>query len=435
MNLVNSFLDDLFLKMGLSESIAFPMKGMFFIICLILLSIIANWVAKRIILSVVRKIIRTSKNKWDDVMLEKKVFHRLSHFAPVLVIYLVGPAFMENYPRMTDYTYLASSIYVVFMLLIVFYAFLDAVGAIYNNYEISRSKPIKGYLQVTKIITGMIAAIFALSIVLDRSPLYFFTGLGAITAVLLLVFKDTIMGFVAGVQVTTNNMVQIGDWIEMPKYGADGDVIDISLHTVTIRNFDRTLTTIPTYALVSDSFKNWRGMVQTGGRRIKRDVFIDINSIKFCDEEMLSRFESVHLIKDYIIEKRKEIEAYNTIHKLDTTVVANGRRMTNIGTFRVYIFNYLKNHPQIHSELTCMVRQMPPGEKGVALQVYAFTNDIVWVNYEAIQADIFDHILSIARFFNLRIFQFPTEVNLSLNHDLGTGSMLSNPKVMPIGPS
>jgi miniconductance mechanosensitive channel len=436
MNIMDSFLhDDLFLKMGLSPSIIFPLKGLILILLIVLLCIIANWIAKRIILAIVSKMIRTSRNQWDDVMLEKKVFHRLSHFAPVMVIYLVGPTLLNDYPRMTNYTNLASSIYVIFMVLIVFYAFLDTVGAIYGKYEISRSRPIKGYLQVTKIIAGMIAAIFALSILLDRSPVYFFTGLGAVTAVLLLVFKDTIMGFVAGVQVTTNNLVQIGDWIEMPKYGADGDVIDISLHTVTIRNFDRTLTTIPTYALVSDSFKNWRGMVQTGGRRIKRDLYVDINSIKFCDEQMLQKFESVHLLRDYVKEKRKEIEEYNQVNQLDTSVIANGRRMTNIGTFRAYILSYLRNHPKIHTELTCMVRQMPPGEKGVALQVYAFTNDIAWVNYEGIQADIFDHILSVVKFFELRVFQFPTEVNLSLSHDLGLGTLHPDTNVLAIDKS
>jgi miniconductance mechanosensitive channel len=349
----------------------------------------------------------------------------------VMVIYWMGPTFMDEFPGMVKYSYLMSSLYVVFIVLIVFYAFLDAIGAIYNRYELARSRPIKGYLQVTKIITGMVAAIFALSIMLDRSPVYFFTGLGAVTAVLLLVFKDTILGFVAGVQVTMNNLVQIGDWIEMPKYGADGDVIDISLHSVIIRNFDRTLTTIPTYALVSDSFKNWRGMVQTGGRRIMRDIYIDINTIRFCDEAMLAKYEKVHLLKDYILEKRAAIHHYNQSHGFDTGFEPNGRRMTNIGTFRAYIYSYLKNHPHIHKELTCMVRQMPPGEKGVALQVYAFTNDINWVNYESIQADIFDHILSVVKFFDLKVFQFPNELKVALHNESNGSMMLSGSPALP----
>ncbi len=431
MEKISGTIDEMFFNWGISETIAYPMKGFVFIVFLFLLSVIANWVAKGIILSVVKKMVSKSTNKWDDVMLEKKVFHRLSHFAPVMVIYWIGPTLLADFPRMVSFTYDLSNVYVVFMLLIVVYAFLDAVGAIYNQYEIAKSRPIKGYLQVTKIITGMIAAIFILSVLLNQSPVYFFTGLGAITAVLLLVFKDTILSFVAGVQVTTNNMVQIGDWIEMPKYGADGDVIDINLYTVIIRNFDRTITTIPTYALVSDSFKNWRGMVQTGGRRIMRDVYIDINTIKFCDQKMLEKFESIALLKDYIQEKRKEIDGYNQQHNLDTDTGINGRRMTNIGTLRAYITRYLQKHPRIHKDLTCMVRQMAPGEKGVALQIYAFTNDVNWVNYEGIQADIFDHILSVIPFFELKIFQFPAEISVNLHKEIAEGKFLQESKNLP----
>lgn len=417
MEKINLYIEGLIEQLGLTEGLAQPVKGVVFIFLLILLSVLANWVAKHIILVVVRKLVRKSKTTWDDVMLEKKVFHRLSHLAPVMVIYWIGPAFMADFPQMVNYIYLASDLYILLMILIVFYALIDSVGGIYNQYEISRTKPIKGYLQGIKIIAGMVAAIYFLSILLDRSPLYFFTGLGAVMAILLLVFRDTILGFVAGVQVSTNNLVQIGDWIEMPRYGADGDVIDISLHTVLIRNFDRTITTIPTYALVSESFKNWRGMVQTGGRRIMRDVYIDINTIKFCDKKMLEKFEQVNILQDYIKERKKEIEDYNQKYQVDTGIEANGRRMTNIGTFRAYITMYLQKHPKIHKELICMVRQMPPTEKGVALQVYAFTNDINWINYEGIQADIFDHILSVANFFELKVFQFPSELNVNLSNE------------------
>jgi miniconductance mechanosensitive channel len=426
MEQLSKTIDLIFYKWEMPEVLILPLKGFVFIIVLVIISFVANFIAKRIILSIVKKIVSRSKNQWDDVLLEKKVFHRLSHFAPVMVIYWAGPAIMEEFPRLTGFTYNVSGLYVVFVLLFVFYAFLDSIGAIYNQYEIAKSRPIKGYLQVAKIISGMIAGIFMLSILLDKSPVYFFTGLGAVTAILLLIFKDTILGFVAGVQVTTNNLVQIGDWIEMPRYGADGDVIDISLHSVIIRNFDRTLTTIPTYALVSDSFKNWRGMVQTGGRRIMRDVYIDINSIRFCDEQMLSKFESVHLLKGYVKEKKQEIDQYNKKYGFDPGVPANGRRMTNIGTFRAYILRYLKAHPHIHSELTCMVRQMPPGEKGVALQIYAFTNDVNWVNYEGIQADIFDHILSVVSFFDLKVFQFPSEMKVNILKDAADKPVLSD---------
>ena len=401
-------------NMGMAAELMHPFKGVIFVILLVLLSVFANWVARHIILAIVSRIVRRSSTRWDDVLLEKKVFHRLSHLAPVMVIYWIAPAFMADFPKMVTLAYDLTSLYIIFMILIVFYAFLDAVGGIYNQYDLARSRPIKGYLQATKILGGMVAAIFAFSVVFDKSPLYFFTGLGAVTAILLLVFKDTILGFVAGVQVTTNNLVQIGDWIEMPKYGADGDVVDISLHTVQVRNFDRTITTIPTYALVSDSFKNWRGMVQTGGRRIMRNICIDINSIRFCDEQTLDQYEKILLISDYVKRRRKEIAEFNQQQDFDLALPVNGRRMTNIGTFRAYISAYLENHPKIHKELIHMVRQMPPDEKGVPLQIYAFTNDIVWVNYEAIQADIFDHIMAVVPFFGLRIFQFPSQVSFQL---------------------
>lgn len=414
MEKISAYLDGVLSQLDIAPQVAYQVKGLIFVLILVLLCVLVNWIAKHFILSFVRRLVVKSKNKWDDVMLEKKVFHRLSHLAPVMVIYWIGPAFMSEFPRMVNYTYLATNIYIVFMVLIVFYAFLDSVGGIYRKYEVAKTKPIKGFLQVTKIITGLIAGIIILSVLLDRSPIYFFTGLGALSAILLLIFKDTILGFVAGIQVTANNLVQIGDWIEMPKYGADGDVIEISLHTIMIQNFDRTITTIPTYSLISDSFKNWRGMVQTGGRRIMRNVYIDIHSIKFCDSDMLNRFESVYHLKEYLDKKKKEIDKYNQDNHFDPSIPANGRRMTNLGTFRAYITQYLQKHPKIHKDLICMVRQMPPGEKGVPLQIYAFTNDTNWVNYEGIQADIFDHILSVAGFFELKIFQYPTEIQVSI---------------------
>jgi miniconductance mechanosensitive channel len=415
MEYFDNLLNNLFHFLNISAGLILPLKGAVYMIALALLCFVVNWIAKFIIDQIVGKFVRNSKNKWDDVFLEKKVFRRLSHLAPVSIIYWMGPVLMAELPKLTGYTYLATHIYILFMILIIVYALLDAAGAIYETYDISRSRPIKGYLQVTKIITGMITGILVLSVLMDKSPVYFFTGLGALTAILLLIFKDTILGFVAGIQVTTNNLVQIGDWIEMPKYGADGDVIDISLHSVRIQNFDRTITTIPTYSLISDSFKNWRGMVQTGGRRIMRDVTVDINTIKFCDDEMLHRFEKIHLLRDYIQAKRTEIADHNRNLECDHSILVNGRRMTNIGTFRAYIIRYLQSHPKIHKGLISMVRQMPSGEKGVPLQVYAFTNDTNWANYEAIQADIFDHILSVAPYFDLKVFQLPTELKVNFS--------------------
>ena len=232
--------------------------------------------------------------------------------------------------------------------------------------------------------------------------------MGAMTAILLLVFKDSILGLVASIQLTSNDMVRIGDWIEMPKYGADGDVIDVTLHTVKVQNWDKTITTIPSYALISDSFKNWRGMAESGGRRIKRAIYIDLTSIKFCTSEMLDRFEKFQLITDYIRTRKAEITEYNQEHQVDTSELINGRNLTNVGTFRAYLVAYLHHHPKIHQDLTFLIRHLPPGEQGLPIEIYVFSNDQVWANYEAIQADIFDHIFSVVPMFDLRLFQNPT---------------------------
>jgi len=246
------------------------------------------------------------------------------------------------------------------------------------------------------------------SILLGRSPLGIIGGLGAMTAVILLIFRDTILSFIASIQLMTNDMVRVGDWIEMPQYNADGDVVEMALHTVKVRNFDRTITTIPTYKLIEDSFRNWRGMMETGGRRIMRDILIDQSSIRFCDEAMLQKFENIHLLQDYLKEKKKDLAEYNAAHNIDDSSLVNGRHLTNIGTYRAYVEAYLENHPKIHKGLLHMVRQMPPSPQGVALQIYAFTNDTNWVNYENIQADIFDHLLSVLPEFGLRRYQYPT---------------------------
>jgi miniconductance mechanosensitive channel len=399
---------------GISAEMIHPLKAVFFVLVIILFSWIANWIAKQGILVILGKAIKRTSSKWDDVFFEKKVFSRMSHLAPVIVIFWFGRALMSEYPKLIEGIYMFTNIYIIIVVTMVLFAVINAVGTIYEGYDISRSKPIKGFLQITKIFIGFLVAILILAMIMGRSPLYYLTGLGAASAILLLIFKDTILNFVGGVQVTANNMVQIGDWIEMPKYGADGDVIEINLYTVVVQNWDRTITTIPTYALISDSFRNWRGMVQSGGRRIKRAINIDARSIKICDEAMLKKFEDVFYLKDYLRQKKAEIEKYNLEHEFNDSVQINGRRLTNIGTFRAYVKNYLANHPSIHKEMILMVRQLAPSEKGVPLEVYAFTNDIAWVSYEAIQSDIFDHIFSRISFFELKVFQDPSEITVSV---------------------
>jgi miniconductance mechanosensitive channel len=257
------------------------------------------------------------------------------------------------------------------------------------------------------------AGIFIVSILTDQSPWGILSVLGGFTVVLMLVFKDTILGFVASIQLSGHDMVRVGDWIEMPKYGADGDVIDVTIHTVKVRNWDKTITTIPTYGLVSDAFKNWRGMSESGGRRIKRSMHIDMSSIKFCTDEMLEHFEKFELLKEYLQQKKEELSTYNKEHNVDGSQLINGRRQTNIGVFRAYIVAYLKNNPKIHQAMTFLVRHLEPTPDGLPIQIYVFSNDQAWANYEAIQADIFDHLLAAAPEFDLRVFQNPTGYDFS----------------------
>jgi miniconductance mechanosensitive channel len=262
--------------------------------------------------------------------------------------------------------------------------------------------------------------IVAISIVIDQSPLILLSGLGALTAVILLIFKDSILGLVAGIQLVANDMVRPGDWIEMPKYGADGDVIEITLNTVKVQNWDKTITTIPTYALISDSFKNWRGMQESGGRRIKRAVYVDVSSVRFCTPEMTAKFSRIKVLEEYIARKQAEMREYNEKHGIDDAVLVNGRRMTNLGTFRAYLVEYLKRHPKIHQDMTFLVRHLQPTELGLPIEIYVCSNDQEWSNYEGIQADIFDHIFASLPEFGLRPFQSPTGSDIaSLGGALG----------------
>ncbi len=361
-------------------------------------------VARRIVLTVVQAIVKRTSTRWDDALIERRVFHHLAHLAPAMVIYAAAGLFGPVQSLIER----ACIVYMLLTGIFVLNSFLNAIGDIYRDFKISRQRPIRGYLQIAKIILFIFIGLVAISVILDRSPWLLLSGFGAMTAVVILVFKDTILGFVASVQLSANDMVRIDDWIEMPKYGADGPVIDISLHTVKVRNWDKTITTIPTYALISESFKNWRGMTESGGRRMKRSVHLDMTSVKFCDEAMLNRFRKFQYLGGYIDEKLAEIEEYNRTHEIDLTEVINGRRLTNLGTFRAYVAAYLEHHPMVHDGLTHMVRHLAPGPEGLPIEIYAFSTDQRWTFYESIQADIFDHILAVIPEFELRVFQSPT---------------------------
>ncbi len=391
-------------NMGVAESIAGPLSWLSLIVAMVIAAWLAHLITSRVVLVAVTAVIRKSRTSWDDALLEHKFFSRLSHLSPAIVIYYA--AFM--FPEIKGVLQRFSTAYMVVAGLLVINAFLNTAVHIYQSLDSTRDRPIKGYVQVAKIILAVFLGIYAVAMIMDRDPTGLLTGLGAMTAVLILVFKDSILGFVASLQLSMNDMVRIGDWIEMPKYGADGDVIDVSLHTVKVQNWDKTISTIPSYALISDSFKNWRGMSESGGRRIKRAINIDINSIRFADQPMLARFEKIKLLKGYLEKKRKELAEHNARHTDDPDDLINARHLTNVGTYRAYMVEYLKNHPKIHKGMTFLVRQLPPSEHGLPIEIYVFSNDQDWVNYEGIQSDIFDHLLAIAPQFGLRIFQRPS---------------------------
>ena len=399
---------DYLIEQGIPDEWAGALGWFALAVAVIIAAWLAHFAAHRILLVAVSYVVKRSRTRWDDILLEHHFFSRLSHLAPALVIYFAAYLFEPVAGIIQRF----STVYMVLAGLLVVNAFLNAVVHIYRSHEASRDRPIKGYVQVAKIILFIFVGVWAVAMLLNRDPTGILTGLGAMTAVLILVFKDSILGFVASLQLSMNDMVRIGDWVEMPKYGADGDVIDVSLHTVKVQNWDKTITTIPAYALISDSFKNWRGMSESGGRRIKRAIHIDMNSIRFCDAAMLMRFEKFQLVRDYLASRRKEIAEYNSAHGVDTSEIINGRNLTNIGMFRAYIMAYLHAHPKIHQEMTFLIRQLPPGEHGLPIEIYVFSNDQDWIAYEGIQSDIFDHLLAVVPMFGLRVFQRPSGADL-----------------------
>ena len=380
----------------------------------IALCMLAKFISRRVLLRLLSKLIATSRIQWDDLLMKHGFFRRLSHFIPALLFYLSADLYRTAV--IAEWVQRLSLVYFTCVGMAVIDALLNALVDFYHLLKDTRGRPIKGYVQTVKIFVYLICGILIIAAVMNRSPWKLLSGVGAVSAILLLVFKDSILGLVASVQITAYEMVRSGDWIEMPNFGADGSVIDVSLHTVKIQNWDNTITTIPTQALISDSFKNWRGMSESGGRRIKRCLLIDMNSIRFCDERLLDRFESFQLISEYIRGKREEVEMSNQENRVTDLTTPNARRLTNIGCFRAYVLAYVRNHPKIRKDLTLLVRQLPPGAEGLPLEIYVFTNDTVWVHYEDIQSDIFDHLLAAIPEFELRLFQNPSGLDVQSLH-------------------
>jgi miniconductance mechanosensitive channel len=372
---------------------------------IIILAIAAYWITKKVLLKLIEQFIKRTKTKLDDFLFNKQLLRRLSLIIPLVILrnfaYLV-PEFENLIARLL-------SALIAFVVLISIGSFLTSTSEALEQTDKFKEKPIKGYVQIVKIILYILGGILLIGIFTGQSVWNLLGGIGALTAVILLVFRDTILSFVASIQISSYDLVKKGDWIEVPKYGADGDVIDIALHTVKVQNWDKTITTIPTYKLIEESFKNWRGMQKFGGRRIMRSVYIDQSSIKFLDEKMIEKFEKFRLISDYIKQKKKEIAEYNAkFSESENEEMINFRRLTNIGTFRAYLKAYLASRDDLHSDIILMVRQLEPTPQGLPVQVYIFAKSTQWVEYEHIQSEVFDHILSVVPEFDLKIFQNPS---------------------------
>lgn len=369
----------------------------------------AHFVVKHIVLRIVSAVIKRSRIWWDDTIEQHKVFDRLVPMAPLMVFHRGLELVSGISDEATAYIQRLIMAAVFLVAMRALSALLTAINDIYTRYEVSRGKPIKGYLQVVKIIGYIAAGIVIIAAVMEREPWFFLSGLGAMMAIILLIFRDTLLSLVAGIQLTNNDLIRVGDWIEMPQFNADGDVIDISLNVVKVQNWDRTVTCVPTHKFLEHSFKNWRSMFEGGGRRIRRSLYVDMTTVRFLTEEEINRFCHFLVLRDYMLAKIAEIDTYNArLESEKAKIVANARHLTNIGTFRAYVMGYIKNHPKVHKGLTMLVRQLQPTPQGLPLEIYCFTNDTSWANYESIQADIFDHLLAIASEFGLRVYQPPS---------------------------
>jgi miniconductance mechanosensitive channel len=379
------------------------------IILLLVLCFLADRLALKILVGGMRRLAARTRTQLDDLILRARVFNNLAHIAPALILYAsAGLLFPEPDSPAAAFVSRVANAYMYLVSALCIGAILEAIGAVYQNAAKAEARTINGLLGLAKSLLWVVAGILILSELMEKDPWNFIASLGAITAIILLVFKDSILGFVASIQIATKDLVRVGDWIEFKRYGADGNVVNLSLTTVQVQNWDNTISTIPTYALVADSFRNWRGMTESDGRRIKRALYLDMNSVQFCDEELLDRFEKIQLIRDYVQQRRQEVAEHNRSLGQDAEHSFNGRRLTNLGTFRHYVNAYLRSHADVHPEMTLLVRQLQPTEKGVPLEVYCFSKDKAWVSFEGIQSDLFDHLLAILPAFDLHVFQSPS---------------------------
>ena len=390
---------------GLSELVSQGLATLIIVASISLVVIVINFITKKIILSFFKRIAKSTSSSFDDLLIKNKVPGLLSYIPSLFFLFWIIPSYSNT-------LYLLIEAFTVILFILTVRAILNTVKDYFKSSDSLKHIPVDSYIQVIMIFIWFVGIILILSVLTGREVGTFLASLGALSAIIILVFRDTILGFVSSIQITVNDTVRIGDWITMKGSNADGNVIEVNLSTVKVQNFDNTITTIPTYKLVSDSFINWRGMSESDGRRIKRSLLIKPSSIKFLDDEEIESLKKIHLLSDYIKEIHKEIKSYNSSNQVDKSMLINGRNLTNLGIFREYIQRYLKEHPDTNDNLTMMCRQLQPTAQGIPIQIYAFSKDKEWTKYEALTSDIFDHLLSSVKYFNLECFelnQFPVQ--------------------------
>ena len=408
MDTINNDLTNLLQQMGVHQESLGITQRIVMIAGILIIAFVADYFCRKIIVPTIKKLTARTQATWDDYLFNDAVLDNMCHLIPPIILYVLLPFAFPHEPVTLTFILKLCWVYITAGAMKLMCSFLTSLYTISSEHEKLKNHPLKGVYQMIKLIVICVGVIIIVSTLIDKDPVNILTGLGASAAILMLVFKDSIMGFVSGIQLSANNMLKVGDWITMPKYGADGDVIEVSLNTVKVRNFDKTITTIPPYLLVSDSFQNWRGMQESGGRRIKRSINIDMNSVRFCTPEMLAKYRKIQLLANYVEQTEQVIKEYNEEHHIDNSILVNGRRQTNLGVFRAYLNCYLKSHPGVNHNMTCMVRQLQPTDHGIPLELYFFSATTSWIPYEDLQSDVFDHLLAIISEFDLHVFQSPS---------------------------
>ncbi|TDU40052.1 miniconductance mechanosensitive channel [Gelidibacter sediminis] len=406
---------DYFLGLGFTDQWATFMNMLTLLLILCVIIFVSDYVTRKILVQTFNKFAQRSSTQFDDLLVSHKAPRNIAHLVPLLITIKLFPIVFYDYPHFESFILMALKVYGILLTIWIVRSVLRSLESYFKTLPRLRDKPIDSYIQVVMLFVWVIGAASILATIIDLSFLKFFTTIGAASAILLLIFKDTILGFVASIQVAINDTLRIGDWITMEKYGADGDVIEINLSTVQVQNFDMTITNIPTYAIISESFKNWRGMQSSGGRRIKRSILIKSKSVHYLTDDEIENLKKIELISAYLTTKQNELLDYNTSNKVDKSTLINGRNLTNLGVFRKYIQTYIERHSGINKDMTIMVRQLEPTAQGIPLEIYAFSSDKRWVNYEYIMSDIFDHVIAAISYFDLEMFEL-SPILFNTNH-------------------